>query len=269
MSTSERPLVVIWHAEPLPPPKAAGLPRPRLHLREVAKILLRDARATDVYTNYYRLRRLAEKGIPDVLAVSTMGRYEFLVECGISANWVPLGYYHELGRDMGLPRNIDALFLGVGEIPRRKRLLKRLRRCGINLLAMGNFFDPACWGENRTKLLNRAKILINISRHPGELSGFRLILGMANKALVISEPIHNPNPYIPGKHFVCATMEEMPDVIRYYLAHHKERENIVNEGFRLATEEVTLANSISRILELIQGHVKRVAVSERLSVIKN
>src|SRR5256886_10718473 len=44
---AERPLVVIWHTEPLPPPTAAGLPWPRLHARELAKILLRHANATD------------------------------------------------------------------------------------------------------------------------------------------------------------------------------------------------------------------------------
>src|SRR5277367_3280759 len=35
---------VVWHCEPLPPPRCSGLPRPRLHMREVAKILLRDLR---------------------------------------------------------------------------------------------------------------------------------------------------------------------------------------------------------------------------------
>src|SRR5262245_9932820 len=50
---SERPFVVLWHCEPLPPARAAGLWWPRLHLREVKKILLHDRKATDVYTNYF------------------------------------------------------------------------------------------------------------------------------------------------------------------------------------------------------------------------
>jgi len=252
-----RPLVVLWHYEPLPPPRAAGLPWPRLHLREIAKILLRDARATDVYTNYFRLRRLAQKGLPDLLVVSTPGRREFLAERGINAYWVPLGYDPSHGHDMGLPRDIDVLFLGGLEIPRRKRLIKRLRRSGVNLLAMGSWTDPAHWGENRTRLLNRTKILLNIQRYPGELSGLRLILGMVNKALVISEPMYNPAPYVPGKHFISATIEEMPEIINYYLTHDDEREHLVNEGHRLVTQEVTLARSVSRILELIREHAKR------------
>src|SRR2546426_400041 len=79
-SQSDRPLVVLGPSEPLPPARAAGLPWPRLHLREVAKILLRDRRATDVYTNYFRLRRLAQRGLPDLLIASTLGRCEFLAE---------------------------------------------------------------------------------------------------------------------------------------------------------------------------------------------
>ena len=254
---NERPLVLIWHSEPLPPPKAAALPVPRLHLREIVKILLRDARATDVYTNYFRLRRLAQKGLPDLLVVSAPGRCEFLAERGIAAHWVPLGYDPSHGDDMGLERDIDAFFLGALEIPRRKKLVRRLQRNGINVLAKGSWSDPACWGENRVRLLNRAKILLNIQRHPGDLSHLRLIMGGANKALVISEPMYNPAPYIPGKHYISATIEEMPDVIRYYLSHDDERTRIVNEAYRFVTQEMTQARSISRILELINDQLKQ------------
>lgn len=252
MPAPERPWVIVWHTEPLPPPTAAGLPWPRLHLREIAKILLRDVRATDVYTNYFRLRRLVQKGLPDVLAVSTPGRREFLAERGIAAHWVPLGYHLSHGHDMGLLRDIDVLFLGALNIPRRNRLMKYLRRNGVNLVAVGSWSDPAFWGESRTRLLNRVKIMLNLLRTPGELSGLRLILGMANKSLVISEPMYKPAPYVPGKHYVSSSIEEMPQVISYYLAHDDERERIVNEAYRFVTQEATMARSVTRILELIR-----------------
>jgi spore maturation protein CgeB len=78
---------------------------------------------------------------------------------------------------------------------------------------------------------------------------------MANKALVISEPIYNSAPYIPGKHYISATIEEMPEVIAYYLAHDHEREYIANEGHRFVTQEVTMARSVSQILELIRNRI--------------
>jgi len=200
---------------------------------------------------------LAQHGLPDLLIASTPGRREFLVERGIPAHWVPLGYSPSFGYDLGLSRDIDVFFLGDLTIPHRRRMIKRLRRGGVNLLAMGDWSDPACWGENRTRLLNRTKIFLNLQRYPGDLAGQHLILGMANRALVISEPIYNPAPYIPGTHYLSATIEEMPEVIRYYLSHDDERGRIVNEGHHFVTQEVTMARSVARVLELIKEQVNQ------------
>ena len=120
---------------------------------------------------------------------------------------------------------------------------------------MGSWSEPAFWGENRTRLLNRTKIFLNVQRFTGEFSGLRLALGLANKALVISEPMYNPAPYVPGKHYVSATIEEMPEVIDYYLTPDGERERLVNEGHRLVTQEVTMKQSVSRMLVLIREHI--------------
>ena len=61
-----RPLVVVLHGEPLPPPRASGLPRwSSLNLAEIAKILLWDWRATDIYTNAFKLRRMMREGTID------------------------------------------------------------------------------------------------------------------------------------------------------------------------------------------------------------
>lgn len=251
-----RPVVCIWHSEPLPPSRAARLPWPRLHLRELAKILLRDARATDAYTNYWRIRQLARHGLPDVLAVSAPGWVEFLLERGICADWVPLGYDPSFGRDLGLQRDIDVLFLGALDVPRRRRILRGLRAAGIDLTATGSWVDPSCWGEERTRLLNRTKILLNLARKPGDLSAHRLLLGMANKALVISEPIYRPAPFVAGTHFISTPVEEMPDVIRSYLARDAERQRIVEAAYRLVTEEITLSRSASQVLALIRSRLE-------------
>ncbi len=250
MPPDRRPFVVIWHTEPLPPPRSANLPYPRLSLREIAKIVLRDARATDVYTNYFTLRRLHNAGLPDVLVVSATGRQHLLRERGIESHFVPFGYDARMGRDLGLTRDIDALFLGSLDVPRRKRILEFLQGQGINVTSVGDWSNPAYWGEQRTALLNRVRILLNFPRTAAEYSGARILLGLANKALVISEPIYDPAPYVPGKHFVMAPVEELPDVIRHYLANDAERERIVEEGHRLALIELTMERSVECILQL-------------------
>ena len=247
------PCVLIAHGEPLPLPRAAGFPRPRLHLREVVKIMLRDARATDVYSNYWRLRWLARHGLPDLLVVPSTGWLEFLAERGMTAHWVPFGYDPSQGRTLSLARDLEVLFLGALDVPRRRRVIRRLRRAGVNLVTMGSWSDPECWGENRTRLLNRTNILLNLARQPGELAGQRLLLGMANRALVISEPIYRPAPFVPGTHYVSATIEEMPEAIAYYLAHPQQRADIVDAAYRFVTEEVTSRRSLTQIVALIEA----------------
>ncbi len=247
-----RPFVVLWFSEPLPPPRAAGLPRPRLHLREVAKIVLRDARATDVYSNARRLRALVRDGLVDLLVASTPGRCEYLADHGITATFVPLGYeVPDHAVDLERTRDIDVLFLGE-LVPRRKRLLDRLEADGIRVERCGSWFDPAFWGENRTRLLERTRIFLNLARHPGELPGKRLILGMSHGALVVSEPIHAPGPYEPGRHLVTCPLAEMPDVIRNYLEQPDECDRIARAGYRLVTETVTMERSVARIVERVE-----------------
>ena len=249
-----RPRVLIWHSEPLPPARATGLPAPWISLREMAKIVLRDPRATDVYTNHRTLRTLHGAGIPDVLVLSSRGRQEFLAERGIAGHFAPLGCDPSMGRDLGIPRDIDVLFLGILDVPRRNRLLAALREQGINLTMAGSWTDPSLWGEGRTRLLNRTKILVNLARTPSEFSGYRLSLGMANRALVVSEPIYRPEPFLPGTHFVMVPMENMAASIRHYLESEDERRVITDAAARFVREHATLERSTERIVELMGEH---------------
>lgn len=256
-AATRRPATLIWHTEPLPPPAASGLPRPRLELREIAKIVLRDRRATDVYTNFSRLRQLARRGLPDCLVVSGRARQEFLAEHGIAAHWVPPGYSLEHGCDLGLERDIDVLFLGTLDVKRRRHALKRLEKAGLDITVEGSWYDSRAWGENRTRLLNRAKILLDLQRYPGELSGLRLILAMANKCLVVSEPIHDSSPFLTGEHFVTSTLQHMPQVVRHFLAHAGERQRIVEAGYRFVTEDLTLSRTVTSVLEMARPAIEQ------------
>ncbi|MBP1608004.1 MAG: hypothetical protein H6Q04_239 [Acidobacteria bacterium] len=250
---TQRPRVLIWHTEPLPPRPGSGWRNNRLHLREIVKIVLRHRQATDPYTNAARLKKLWQVGLPDVLAISARSRQEFLTSCGIKSHFVPLGYAGESqGRLLGLQRDIDVLFLGTMQVPRRRRLVSHLRRSGIEVQTKGSWKSLEAWGENRTLLLNRTKILLSLQRHPGEFTGMRLILGMSNGAMVISEPIDQPDPYIPGRHYIEAPTGQMPAVVRYYLEHPDERERVAMEGHRLM-KDLTMQASVRRILELVEA----------------
>jgi hypothetical protein len=125
------------------------------------------------------------------------------------------------------------------------------------LIAKGGWFDKAFWAEARTRLINRAEAFINIQRYPREISAHRLILCMANKSLVVSEPIYRPTPFIPCEHYIEAEVSEMPEALNYYRTHREERDRLVDRAYRFVTEELTLETSVSRILSLIgdlHGH---------------
>lgn len=247
-----RPLVALWQYEPLPAARASGLPRVCLSFRELCKIALRDPRVTDVYSNFYTLRSVHQAGLIDQLVVSTRGRQEFLAEQGIPSAWIPLGSTPDYGRPLALTRDIDVLFLGIMHVPRRKKIIRRLEKLGLRVVIKGDWHDPSCWDEARTELLNRTRILLNFPRTPGEMSGMRFLLGMCNQALVVSEPVYRPDPYVSGKHFVSAEIDELPDIVRHYLDNEIERTAITTAAWEHVQQQVTLAHSVEKLLPLME-----------------
>ena len=248
------PRMAIWQWEPLPPSKASGLPQPSLSPDELDRIRRDAPQTNDVYRNFAGLRRLVDAAGPCLVAASTVHRVEFLSEEGIPAHHVPLGYTPEDGRDLRLARDIDVLFLGDPMTAHRQSQLAKLKGAGIDVNVCGGWDDPAYWGENRTRLLNRVKIFLVIPRHAGEFGGWRMAIGMANKTLVLSEPLYRPDPFVAGKHFVSVPAEQMPAAIRYYLAHEDERLRIAEESHRFVREEVSLRDSVSRLISLMERH---------------
>lgn len=248
---THRPAVLAWHSEPLPFPANSGFPQPRLTLRELAKIVLRDQRATDAYTNFHRIRKMHRKGLLDLCVVSARSRQTFLAENGIPSEFVPLGFHKGMGERLDLVRDIDVLFIGALDDSRHRKALKFLRSSGVNLKALGSWNDAETWGDGRTHLINRAKIFLNIQRHAGQFSGYRMMLGMGNGAMVLSEPVHDPFPYEPGGHYISSTLHDMPATILKYLADDAARSAIVEAGFNLATGTLRMENSVLEVARLM------------------
>jgi Glycosyl transferases group 1 len=247
----ERPLVIVWHTEPLPMPRAAGLPREPLTLREMAKIVLRDRRTNDWWSNGRYLRGLAGRGIVTVLSVATGAYQAYLAEHGVESELVPVGYHADDGRLLGLERDIDVVFLGDYGIRRRRRILKALEREGVDVLVAGSHSPTkGYWGEARTELLNRTKILLNLPRLQGHLPDIRLIVGMANGALVVSEPLYLPAPFVPGVHYIESPADELAGTLRRCLADDEGRKRISLAAYELVTQGLTLEESFERLLDL-------------------
>lgn len=256
-----RPLIATLHTEPLPPPKASGLPRwSPLSVSEIGKILLRDWRATDIYTNAFKLRRMMREGTIDLLFVMSAEKQEWAAEQGFQSWYIPYGYHGGMGGLLGLERDVDVLFLGDTRPLRRRRLLSKLRRAGIDVTVRGSWHPDGrgLWGEERTRFLNRTKILVHLQRYPGKLAAIRYVIAMTNGALVISEPPYRPEPFIEGEHFVAANIERMPEVIRHYLAHPEERERITASAHRFVTGELTYRRSLGMLLDVVRDRLAKV-----------
>ena len=80
-SDSRRPVIATFHAEPLPPPRASGLPRWSVPNRtEVRRILRREMAAGDMYTNAFRLRRMVREHGFDLIFATSLEKVEYLAE---------------------------------------------------------------------------------------------------------------------------------------------------------------------------------------------
>jgi len=251
----ERPFVIVWYSEPLPFPRASGLRLEPLNLREIAKIVLRDRRITDAHSNARHMRRIAREGIVDLLTVAARSYQAFLAEEGIGSELIPVGYHPVHGHLLDLERDIDVLFLGDLRVRRRKRILRRLERDGLPVRAIGSYADPTYWGEGRTQILNRAKIVLNLPRHPGLLAESRWPVTMSTGGLLLSEPVYLPGPYEPGRHYVEAEIDQMAETARRYLNDEEARLRITDEAHRFVTQELTLERSFADLLELAARRV--------------
>ncbi len=251
MPKSERPPVVVMYAEPLPPPRVSGLPRrSSLNMAEIAKVLLRDWRATDIYSNERKLRTMMREGLIDLLFVLGGEQEEYAREQGYDAVRYEYSYHESFGDPRGLERDVDVLFFGDMRPRRRKKLLEQLRRDGVDVTVRGNWHkrEGALWGEERTQFLNRTKIVVHLQRYPGKLASKRFILAMANGAMIVSEPVYRPDPFVEGEHFVSASIERMPELIRHYLDKVAEREQIAASAHRLVTQDLTWRRTMEGVV---------------------
>ncbi len=195
------------------------------------------------------IKRNFEQELMDYTFTTTIPRMQTLKTIGIDAGFVPLGYHPRWGGKLSLERDIDVLFLGFLKSKRRRSILKdldkKLSAKGIKL----QIISKECFGEQRAALLNRAKIVLDIPNIPWEMAGMRFLMCLSCGALVISEYVDETAPYKPGVHFVRAKPEELPDAICHYLKNENQRQAIVDSAYKFITQELTLKNSLIKIME--------------------
>ncbi len=76
-----------------------------------------------------------------------------------------------------------------------------------------------------------------------------MLLAAPNGALLLSEPVSDSGPFVAGRHFAVARVEDMLGAVQHYLQHEDERSAIARSAQALVTQELTMAAMARRFLQ--------------------
>jgi hypothetical protein len=200
-----------------------------------------------VMGNWRRVLDGHREGWMDHFVVSTNQRLRFLTSRGIEAHFIPVGAYEEMGRDMGLPRDIQAGFLGAITYGRRAAMLEqlsgRLKERGVPLTQVVN----GCYGEKRCEWLNRTRILVSLHNYSWNPAWIRFLMAAMCGTLVVSEPMNDEHPMVAGVHYIAATLDEMPEVICKLLDNPEKICQVAAAAADLCHHELTLLRTVEKL----------------------
>lgn len=269
---SKRPVFVFWNTEGLPDPRLPRLPTDwigmarswagRLSYSPVfgARRLASLPPFSTLEKRFLRFRYLGDylyaqqQGWVDVFADISAVYADHFRQRGIPTLVAPFGSFREWYSDLKLERDIDVVWFGKRATSRRSQILNRLRlelqAHGVKLHMIDGIENPFVFGEDRTRMLNRSKITINLLRTWYDENSLRICMAAPNRSLVVSEPLlpHVPQ-YQAGVHYVSAPIEDMTKAILYYLEHDEERQRIVENAYQLSTQVLTFGRSIQMIMD--------------------
>jgi hypothetical protein len=201
---------------------------------------------------YYALRQ----GWLDIFADTSQIYAEFHRRHGLPtvvAHWGATPLWYE---ELGLQRDIDVLWMGTRATRRRSRLLDRVRRelesHGVRMYIADGKENPFIFDEERIYYLNRSKIILNLTRTWYDDNFSRFAIAAPNRSLIVSEPVlpHCPT-FKAGIHYVSAPIGELSKTILYYLEHENERLSIIDNAYRLVTDEHPIRESIKTIMDAV------------------
>lgn len=150
---------------------------------------------------------------------------------------VPIAYSKCLTKSSSVSckKDIDVLFIGSIN-QRRKLLLEKLQAHGLTV----EIRDGGLWGDERTTLLQRAKIHLNIHYHDGAgtvLEMARLSVLLANQCFILSETSSDTKL---DKHIenglIFGTYDKLYDQCIKYVSLDAKRTQIAQKGFTLFSQ---------------------------------
>lgn len=259
-----RPVWIHWNTELIPDPRLPwGLVRPLALFRSWL-----GRRTTRAGARAMRLRYVgdshfaARRGWLDLLVESSRIYAGYHCRHGLPAVFIPWGTSPRWHSRLELVRDIDVLWMGKRRSRRRSELLEAIRaglaHLGYQMWLIDGQEHPFVYGQARTEILNRSKIMLNLlsSKHDNALI-YRFPMGAGNRSLVVSEPTlaHDEN-LAAGVHYVESRPEDLVETLAAYLQDGNSREPLVEAAYQLVTTRLAFCESVRKLLALARGQAK-------------
>lgn len=223
----------------------------------------RNLDSRDLYWMAFRaeqFRRHFENPYVDLLFTSTPSRQQHLENDGIFSTVVPVGWHPTWGHKLNIQRDIDIVFLGHlrKKDDRRARVIAAAQKQLAAAKYSITVIDKDCFGQQRTELLNRTKILLDVVRTPWEIPGMRLLIGIGCGALTVSCGfVGDAGRYQEGLHFVNASPKTLVHTLLFYLRNDNCRQEIIDKGQRLLHEKLTMEHSLQTIISEAVSYLQK------------
>jgi hypothetical protein len=200
--------------------------------------------------DYYYARR---QGWLDVFADTSAVYGALHNKHGLNTVFAPWGGTPRWSADLNLERDIDVLWMGKRGSKRRSRLLDQIRQqladSGVQMYVADGDENDFIFDDNRTEILNRSKITLNLTRTWYDDNFSRFAMAAPNRSLFVSETLLPHCPQVKaGIHYVSAPVEKLAETILYYLKKDTEREKLIENAYQLVTTELTFRNSVQIIM---------------------
>jgi Glycosyl transferases group 1 len=211
---------------------------------------------------YWATELIARRRDQDELIKSGMFDHVFVhsAKCKdtiVASNWIEAekvsvlinGFDEETHKPHKVKKDIDVLF--VGNITSR-------RRKTLNTLSKVNHIEICkAYGEEMVALFNRAKIVLNIHAAEELDTETRVFEALGSGAFLLSEPLSEENPFIPGKHYIESDLRDFTITISYYLENDAEREIIAACGNKEAWAKHSYVKRAEEIINIIKPFIKK------------
>jgi hypothetical protein len=269
LASNKKPVTVLWQSEQFPDPRlpgmiwrVTGLARSYLetfgHRSTEEGLVIQRPGWDRVLSKLHRHRyfgdvyRYSKNGLLDKVAVWSKWTADLLNRRGVPAITAYMGHYPACGRDLELERDIPVLWLGKPGSGRRHKILERIRErlheLGIEMKNVDGVEHPYVFGQDRTELLNRSKLVLNLLRKPWDNTSMRFFLAAANKTAIVSEPMYAHIPFKQGVHYIQGDVDQLPDLIKQWLQKDTERKQMTECAYELGVKKITMKGSLEKII---------------------